>query len=83
MHRTIVTMQTSNDLKISKINLFVIIYKQTTNKLHFDYNLSIFFFEHVIFESLFAFHLFQLFLLLCLVLFENFHSKFHFAYYIH
>jgi hypothetical protein len=44
------------------------------------------FFKHAIFESLFEF--FCSFILyfafsFCFVIFENFHSKFHFAYYIH
>jgi hypothetical protein len=54
MHKTSVTKQTSHDFKIFSINLFIIVHtKKNPNKLHFYYDIYIFFFEYVIFEGLF------------------------------
>jgi hypothetical protein len=48
MHKTIVKKQTSHDLRVSNINLLVIIDTKKSNKLHFYYDPSIFFLEHTI-----------------------------------
>jgi hypothetical protein len=52
MYKTIITKQTSYDLRVSKINFFCHhLHKKKSNKLHSYYDLFIFFFEHAIFES--------------------------------
>ncbi len=54
MHKTSVTKQTSHDFKNFSINLFIIVYTiKKPNKLHFYYDVSMFFFEHAIFQGLF------------------------------
>ncbi len=76
MHKTTMIKQTSHNLKIYRINFFAIIYIiKKPNKLQSYYALSIFSFEHAMFEISFPFHFFHLillFILLYFVLFENY-----------